>query len=95
MARRLEREWRDEKAMNSGLVEKVTRLETEIGGLQDERRELAEVIRDLQFFVSGAQKVREMGGEIEGGDVGLPERKKGEEVVGEKGKGKKGKGGKK
>lgn len=83
--------------MNSGLVEKVNRLETELGGLRDERRELAEVVRDLQFFVSGAQKVKEMGGEIEGGDVGLPppERKRGEEGDGGKGKGKKGKGGKK
>lgn len=97
MARRLEREWRDEKAMNSGLVEKVARLESELGGLRDERRELAEVVRDLQFFVSGAQKVREMGGEIEGGDVGLPpDRRRLEEgEVGKAKGGKKGKGGKK
>ena len=58
MARTLEREWRDEKAMNAALVTRVGILEEQvkdlkvvIGGLEEEKR-------DLQFFISGGEKLK-------------------------------------
>ena len=92
MARKLEREWRDEKAMNGSLVERVKMLTGQNEGLAGEKKELEETVRDLQFFITGQAKLRELDGgegEVEGGVVSLPDE--GEK---EKGKGKKKKGGK-
>ncbi|MCJ1313377.1 hypothetical protein MMC25_007055 [Agyrium rufum] len=108
MARKLEKEWREEKALGQSLYERVEFLAKEIEALKgrvDERdREVAELKeenRDLGFFISGGQKLRESGAllggdeEVREGTVSLPPP-----VVpppttaGSKGKGK-GKGGKK
>lgn len=59
MARKLEKEWREEKAMGSSLLEKVQRLGGEIETLKGEKLELQEQNRDLGFFISGGDKLRE------------------------------------
>lgn len=59
MARKLEKEWREEKAMSGSLFERVQRLDKEIEGLRAEKIELEEQNRDLGFFISGGEKLRE------------------------------------
>lgn len=59
MARKLEKEWRDEKAMSGSLLERVQRLGEEMEGLRAEKMELEEQNRDLGFFISGGEKLRE------------------------------------
>ena len=60
MARRLEKEWRDEKAMNEALVGRVKGLEGSVAGLQEKVKDLEEEKRDLAFFISGGEKLRQL-----------------------------------
>lgn len=59
MARKLEKEWREEKAMSGSLLERVQRLGDEVESLRAENIELKEQNRDLGFFISGGEKLRE------------------------------------
>ncbi|KAL2059470.1 hypothetical protein ABVK25_000763 [Lepraria finkii] len=92
MARKLEKEWRDEKAMNESLMTRINHLGTQIETLKAEKSELEDQNRDLSFFISSQGKLRTLGvdeEEVREGTVSLPE------VVEEgKGKGKKKGGGK-
>lgn len=77
MARKLEREWREEKAMGGSLLEKVKGLGDEVQALRAEKKELEEQNRDLSFFISGGEKLKAvagaMGEEIREGKVSVPE----------------------
>ena len=58
MARKLEREWREEKAMAGSLLEKVNGLREQIEALRAEKKELEEQNRDLGFFISGGERLK-------------------------------------
>ncbi len=77
MARKLEREWREEKAMGGSLLEKVKGLGDEVQALRAEKKELEEQNRDLSFFISGGEKLKAvagaMGEEIREGKVCVPD----------------------
>ena len=87
MARKLEKEWREEKAMNESLMTRVNHLGTQLEAVKKEKVELEDQNRDLGFFISGMEKLKTVGVDEEDlreGTISLPEV--GEEV---KGKGKK------
>lgn len=89
MARTLEKEWRDEKAMNESLMERAKIAREEADRLKVDKAELEEQNRDLGAFISMGEKLKELGTseEIEEGKVTIGEKK---EAVGKrKGKGKK------
>ncbi|CAF9934047.1 MAG: hypothetical protein ALECFALPRED_005834 [Alectoria fallacina] len=95
MARKLEKEWRDEKAMNESLMTRITHLGTQLEAVKTEKAELEEQSRDLGFFISGMEKLKTVGvdeEDVREGTVSLPEF--GEEAKEAKGKGKKKGGGK-
>lgn len=73
MARRLEKDWREEKAINSSLMERVEVLGRENESLKAEKVELEEQNRDLTFFISGSQRLQGVGEEVVQGTVSLPE----------------------
>jgi BRCA1-associated protein len=83
MARRMEQSWRDEKAVAESLMEKVTFLDEKVEKLSQENQELKETNRDMGFFISGQEKLKEMelGEDVTEGTVSVPEEKR-------KGKGK-------
>lgn len=85
MARKLEKEWREEKALAGSLLDRVKLLDGEVTQLKAENGELKEQNRDLTFFISGGEKLREagLGEEITEGTVSLPS-----EAKGKKGRGK-------
>lgn len=92
MARKLEKEWRDEKAMNESLMTRIAHLGTQLESVKTEKAELVEQNRDLGFFISGMEKLQTVSvdeEDIREGTVSLPD------VVEEtKGKGKRKGGGK-
>ena len=73
MARKLEKEWREEKAMNGSLMERIEFMEGQIKGLKEENGDLKEQNRDLGFFISGMEKLKNAGEEVQEGTVSLPE----------------------
>ena len=90
MARKLEKEWREEKAMNGSLMERIEFMAGQINGLKEENGDLKEQNRDLGFFISGMEKLKDAGQEVQEGMVSLPEQPPlGGKKKGGKGKGKK------
>lgn len=76
MARKLEQEWRGEKAMAGNLLDRVKSLSDEMETLRAEKTELEEQNRDLSFFISGGAKLKTvaegMEEEIREGTVSVP-----------------------
>ena len=77
MARKLEKQWREENTMSKSLMERIEYLDAELKKLTDDKKDLAEQNRDLAFFVSGMQKLEGLGlgEEVTQGTVSLPEEK--------------------
>lgn len=91
MARKFEKEWREEKAMNENLVQRVELLGAEVARLKAENADLAEQNRDLTFFISGSQRLKEHGGgdeDVVEGTISIPEQSSSSSSK-RKGKGKK------
>lgn len=84
MARKLEKEWREEKTMNESLLKRIEYLSTEMEGLKETNTDLSEQNRDLTFFISGSQRLMDQGEDVQQGTVSVPEP----EVKGKKKKGK-------
>ena len=73
MARKLEKEWREEKAMNGSLMERIEYMGQEMEGLRGEVEELRDENRDLGFFISGTEKLKGAGEEVVEGRVSVPD----------------------
>jgi BRCA1-associated protein len=97
LARKLTQQYKEETTINESLLSRIKHLEKKIGDanvrvkeLEAQKEDLEEQNRDLGFFISGQEKLREMQGleegEVEGGTV---------EVGAAAGKKRKGKGRKK
>lgn len=73
MARKLEKEWREEKAMNGSLMEKIEFMAAEIEKLKVANQDLSDQNRDLSFFISGQDKLKDAGEEIQEGTLIIPD----------------------
>lgn len=74
MARKMEKEWREEKAMNENLVKRVELLSEEVAKLKAENADLSEQNRDLTFFISGSEKLKDQGEDVVEGTISVPEQ---------------------
>lgn len=83
MTRNMEKEWREEKTMNVSLMERVKFLDEEAQKLKATNEDLSEQNRDLGFFISGMEKLKDQGEDVVEGTVSVPEPEK----KGRKGKG--------
>lgn len=89
MARRMEKEWKEEKGVNSGLMERIGFLTKDSEDRRKENEELKEQIRDLIFTLEAGERLKEEGEEVIEGTVTVgeaPPQPKGKK--GRKGKGK-------
>ena len=59
-ARKLQHEYADERAMNARLMERIDFLGKEVETLKATRADLEEQNRDLSFFISGQEKLRQI-----------------------------------
>lgn len=73
MARKLEKEWREEKTMNESLMERITFLSGRVEALEMSNRDLEEQNRDLSFFISGSERLKGVDEDVVQGTVTLPE----------------------
>ncbi|KAL6238184.1 hypothetical protein BDW75DRAFT_202188 [Aspergillus navahoensis] len=73
MARKMEREWREEKTMNESLMARIEHLTSEVEVLKASNLDLAEQNRDLTFFISGSEKLKDQGDEVVQGTVSVPD----------------------
>lgn len=80
LARRMEKDYREEKTINASLMERLEHMSTEnvamkgeVDQLKAEIVDLQEQNRDLTFFISGSQKLQGAGEDIEQGTVSVPD----------------------
>ncbi|KAL4984933.1 hypothetical protein BDW68DRAFT_7836 [Aspergillus falconensis] len=73
MARKMEREWREEKTMNESLMARIEHLTNEVEALKVSNLDLAEQNRDLTFFISGSEKLKDQGDEVVQGTISVPD----------------------
>ncbi|KAL2821886.1 hypothetical protein BJX63DRAFT_377316 [Aspergillus granulosus] len=73
MARKMEREWREERTMNESLMERIEHLTAEVEALKAANIDLTEQNRDLTFFISGSEKLKDQGEEVVQGTVSVPD----------------------
>ena len=73
MARRLEVEYREEKAINTRLMERIEFLKGEAEALRTTKTDLEEQNRDLTFFISSSEKLKEAGEDVQEGTVLVPD----------------------
>lgn len=69
MARKMEKEWREEKAMNENLRQRVELMVNELTTLKGANTELTESNRDLTFFITSQAKLQDQGEDIQEGTV--------------------------
>jgi BRCA1-associated protein len=81
MSRKMEKEWKEEKVMSESLMKRVEYLTEEVGNLKTVNADLGEQNRDLGFFISGMEQLKDKGEDVVEGTVSIPEgpskRKKG------------------
>ncbi|EAS35215.2 RING and UBP finger domain-containing protein [Coccidioides immitis RS] len=87
LARKMEKEYREEKTINTSLMERVDYLTAEVEKLKAANEDLVEQNRDLTFFISGSEKLKDQGEDVVEGTVSVPEPSKAGKK--KKGKGKK------
>ncbi|KAH8428248.1 putative RING and UBP finger domain protein [Aspergillus melleus] len=73
MARKMEKEWREEKAMNESLMARIDHLSSEVEGLKLANADLTEQNRDLTFFISGSERLKDQSEDVVQGTVSVPE----------------------
>ena len=61
-ARKLEKEWREEKTVSGSLMERIGWLEGQMQTLRAEKADLEEQNRDYSFFISGGEKLQQLKG---------------------------------
>lgn len=93
MARKLEKEWREEKAVSGSLMERIQWLEGRVQTLTAEKTDLEEQNRDLTFFISSGEKLKQLKGvdeeELRQGSATVPDPPAAGKGKHGKGKGKK------
>ncbi|OAL72021.1 RING and UBP finger domain-containing protein [Trichophyton violaceum] len=73
MSRTMEKQWREEKTMNASLMERVEFLDAEVSKLKAANEDLAEQNRDLTFFISGTERLKNQGEDVVEGTVSVPD----------------------
>ncbi|GAB1192321.1 hypothetical protein APSETT444_001512 [Aspergillus pseudonomiae] len=73
MARKMEKEWREEKTMNESLMQRIEHLTSEVESLKVANADLTEQNRDLTFFISGSERLKNESEDIVQGTVSVPE----------------------
>lgn len=73
LARRMEKDYREEKTMNQSLLERLDLLSGENTTLKADKADLEEQNRDLTFFISSSQQLQGQGEDIVQGTVSVPE----------------------
>jgi BRCA1-associated protein len=86
LAKKMEREWKEEKGVSEGLLERVKFLDQENEKRIKETADLKEQVRDLMFFLQAREKMEDAGEDVQEGTVTVGDAPK------EDGKGKKKKG---
>ena len=71
MARKMEKEWREKEVINDSLMDRISHLEKQVDDLTLKNSDLEEQNRDLSFFISGTEKLKDQSDEIQQGTLSV------------------------
>lgn len=71
MARKMEREWREKEVINESLMDRIKYLEKQGDELAIRNSELEEQNRDLTFFISSTEKLKNQGDDVQEGTLSV------------------------
>lgn len=71
LARTMEKQWQEEKTINTSLMERIDHLTNEVTKLKAENEDLKEQNRDLSFFISGSERLKGQGDDVVEGSVSV------------------------
>jgi len=69
MARTMEKDWKEKEVINDSLMERIGFLEKQINELTVKNSDLEEQNRDLTFFISGTQRLKGQGEDVQEGTL--------------------------
>ena len=72
--RQLQREWSEGNVINESLMDRISHLEKQLHEAKIKNSELEEQNRDLSFFISGMEKLKDQGEDVQEGTVSVPDR---------------------
>jgi len=79
LARKMGNDWKEEKTVNDSLLERIKFLDTRIGEeqkkrekLEAEKADLEDQNRDLTFFISSGDRLKEAGEDVVQGTIEMP-----------------------
>ena len=73
MARKMEKEWREKEIINESLLDRIQHLEKQLNESTVKNSDLEEQNRDLSFFISGMEKLKNQGEDIQEGTLSVPD----------------------
>jgi BRCA1-associated protein len=73
VTRKMEKEWREEKTVNESLMKRIEHLTAEVAELKAANTDLTEQNRDLTFFISGSERLKDQGEDVVQGTVSVPD----------------------
>lgn len=74
MARELQKQWRENEAINESLMDRIAHLERQVHEATLKNSDLEEQNRDLSFFISGMEKLKGAGEEVQEGQVTIGQK---------------------
>lgn len=69
MARTMEKEWKEKEVINESLMNRINHLETQLNDVTLRNSDLEEQNRDLSFFISGTERLKNQGDDVQEGTV--------------------------
>ncbi|KAI5293330.1 hypothetical protein KEM52_005639 [Ascosphaera acerosa] len=69
LARKMEKQWQEEKTVNASLLEKANHLTKELEKMTAANADLSEQNRDLTFYITASERLKGQGEDVEGGSV--------------------------
>ncbi|KAI5304494.1 hypothetical protein KEM56_006441 [Ascosphaera pollenicola] len=67
LARNMQKQWQEEKTMNTSLMVRIDHLTSEVTKLKAENEDVKEQNRDLSFFISGSERLKNQSEDVVGG----------------------------
>lgn len=80
LARKMEKEYKEKEVVNESLMDRIDHLEKQLNEATMRGSELEEQNRDLSFFISGMEKLKDQGADVQEGTLQVadpPKKKKG------------------
>lgn len=79
LARKMEKEWKEKEVINESLMDRISHVEKQLNEATLKSSELEEQNRDLSFFISGMEKLKDQGADVQEGTLQVadpPNKKK-------------------